>query len=138
MKVLAMIVVPIGAMLGASSLVAAQDDALRAARDLYASAAYEEALVELARVESAAPAMTRDTDVYRTFCLFALGRAAEAQAAAESLVRRDPTLSIDQFPDASPRIAAMFASVRRRVCGESASCSTLWSKSAPRTRHWRT
>jgi TonB family protein len=125
MKVLAMIVV----LMGTASLVAAQDDPLRTARDLYATAAYEEALVELARVESAAstpatstttspttlPTTVRDTDAYRTFCLFALGRAAEAQAVAESLVRKDPTLSIDEFPDASPRIAAMFASVRRRV-----------------------
>jgi TonB family protein len=113
MKVLAMIVV----LMGTASLVAAQDDPLRTARDLYASAAYVEALAELARVESAdsTPAMSRDTDAYRTFCLVALGRAAEAQAAAESLVRKDPTLSIDEFPDASPRIAAMFASVQRRV-----------------------
>jgi TonB family protein len=125
MRVLATIVVLMGAVLGAASLVAAQDDPLRTARDLYASAAYVEALAELARVESAASTPTttpmitsttrRDTDAYRTFCLFALGRATEAQTAAESLVRRDPTLSIDQFPDASPRIAAMFASVRRRV-----------------------
>jgi TonB family protein len=113
MKVLAMIVV----LMGVASLAATQDDPLRTARDLYASAAYVEALAELARVESAAPTPTtaRDTDAYRTFCLVALGRATEAQAVAESLVRRDPTLSIDQFPDASPRIATMFASVRRRV-----------------------
>jgi len=117
MKVLAMIVV----LMGTASLVAAQDDPLRTARDLYASAAYVEALAELARVESAAPTpatsstRARDTDAYRTFCLVALGRAAEAQAVAESLVRKDPTLSIDEFPDASPRIAAMFASVQKRV-----------------------
>jgi TonB family protein len=117
MKVLAMIVV----LMGTASLVAAQDDPLKTARDLYASAAYAEALAELARVESAAstsatsPTTARDTDAYRTFCLVALGRTAEAQAVAESLVRRDPMLSIGQFPDAAPRIATMFASVQRRV-----------------------
>jgi len=113
MRVLAIIVV----LIGAASLAAAQDDPLRTARELYASAAYQEALTELARVDSGAPtpATMRDTAAYRTFCLVALGRSAEAQAAAESLVRRDPTLSLDQFPDASPRIAEMFASVRRRV-----------------------
>jgi TonB family protein len=120
MRVLATTVV-LGTVLGAASLVPAQDDSLRAARDLYASAAYVEALAELARVESAATSSTtsstarRDAEAYRTFCLVALGRDTEAQGLAESLVRRDPTLSIDQFPDASPRIAAMFASVRRRV-----------------------
>jgi hypothetical protein len=113
MKALATIL----ALMGAASLSAAQDDPLKTARDLYASAAYVEALAELARVESAAstPATARDTDAYRTFCLFALGRDAEARAAAESFVRKDPTLSIDQFPDASPRIVALFASVRKGV-----------------------
>jgi len=121
MRVLALIAVLMGAVLGAESLVSAEDDPLTTARDLYASAAYVEALAELARVESAAsspttsPTARRDADAYRTFCLFALGRTTEAQAAAESLVRRDPTVSIDQFPDASPRIAEMFVSVRRRV-----------------------
>jgi len=124
MKVLAT-TLAVAATLGAPARVAAQDDPLKIARDLYASAAYVEALTELARVESAAstPATTlattsatrRDTDAYRTFCLVALGRDTEAQAAAESVVRRDPTVSIDQFPDASPRIVAMFATVRRRV-----------------------
>jgi TonB family protein len=114
MRVLATIVVLV--MAGAASH-AAEDDPLSAARDLYASAAYVEALAELARVESSAPtpATTRDAGAYRTFCLVALGRAGEAEAAAELLVRKDPTLSLDRFPDASPRIAAMFASVRRRV-----------------------
>lgn len=102
-------------LIGASSVVVAQDP-LSAARDLYASAAYAEALAELARVESTAtPATKRDADAYRTFCFVALGRDTEAQALAESLVRRDPMLSIDQFPDASPRIADMFAAARRRV-----------------------
>jgi TonB family protein len=115
MRALAMIIV----LTGAPSVVVAQD-ALSVARDLYASAAYAEALAELARVESTAPepATKRDADAYRTFCLVALGRDTEAQALAESLVRSDPALSIDQFPDASPRIAAMFASVRRRVLPE--------------------
>jgi len=103
---------------GVAARATAQDDPLKTARDLYESAAYVEALTELARVESAASTRAttmRDTGAYRTFCLVALGRDTEAQAAAESVIRRDPTLSIDQFPDASPRIAAMFETVRRRV-----------------------
>jgi len=99
------------------SVVTAQDDPLRTARDLYASAAYEEALAELARVESSpeTPATMRDKDAYRVFCLVALGRAVEAQERAESLVRSNPLLSVDQFPDASPRIATIFTAVQRRV-----------------------
>ena len=99
------------------SVVTAQDDPLRTARDLYASAAYEEALAELARIESSpeTPATMRDKDAYRVFCLVALGRAVEAQERAESLVRSNPLLSVDQFPDASPRIATIFTAVQRRV-----------------------
>src|SRR5215470_4557655 len=114
-RVLATTVV-LGATLVTAARVAAQEDPLKTARDLYASAAYVEALTELARVPATSTLATmRDTDAYRTFCLVALGRDTEAQAAAESLVRRDPTVSIDQFPDASPRIAAMFTTVRRLV-----------------------
>lgn len=104
-------------LLTTASVATGQNDPLKAARELYASAAYTEALAELARVESGtpSPSTARDSDAYRTFCLIALGRDAEARAVAESLVRKDPTLSIDQFPDASPRIATMFVDVRRRV-----------------------
>ena len=107
----------IGALLMMPSVVTAQDDPLRTARDLYASAAYEEALAELSRVESSpeTPATMRDKDAYRVFCLVALGRAVEAQERAESLVRSNPLLSVDQFPDASPRIATIFTGVQRRV-----------------------
>jgi TonB family protein len=104
------------ALLVTPSVASAQDDPLRTARDLYASAAYEEALAELTRVgSSGATPKTPEIDAYRAFCLVALGRAGEAQAVAEALVRVDPLLSIDRFPDVSPRIATMFAAVRRRV-----------------------
>jgi TonB family protein len=94
----------------------AQDDPLQAARELYESAAYEEALSELARVKSTvtAPDAAREADRYRAFCLVALGRTAEAEELAESLVRRDPMMTVDRL-DASPRIEAIFATVRKRV-----------------------
>jgi TonB family protein len=94
----------------------AQDDPLTTARDLYAAAAYDEALAELAHVGSGAPpAALRETQAYRAFCLIALGRAAEAETVAESLVRTNPMIAVDQYPDASPRIVAMFSAVRKRV-----------------------
>jgi TonB family protein len=96
--------------------VAAQDDSLTTARDLYASAAYEEALTQLARTDSiVSPAALRDRAAYRAFCLVALGRVAEAQTIAESLVRADPLFSVEQYPDVAPRIAALFGEVRARV-----------------------
>jgi len=96
---------------------AAQDDPLRTARDLYASAAYEEALSELARVRSAAASSVdtaRETDAYRAFCLVALGRNQEAEVVVETLVRTDPMLALD-LRDASPRIEELFVSARKRV-----------------------
>jgi hypothetical protein len=69
------------AMLAAGVAANAQDDPLSTARDLYVSAAYEEALSELTRVGSSAPtaAAAREMDAYRAFCLVALGRTAEAE-----------------------------------------------------------
>ena len=95
---------------------AGQEDPLRTARDLYASAAYEEALSELTRVGSGAAAAgaARQADAYRAFCLVALGRNSEAEAVAEALVRTDPTGAVD-LREASPRIEEMFATVRRRM-----------------------
>ena len=95
---------------------AGQEDPLRTARDLYASAAYEEALSELTRVGSGAAAAgaARQADAYRAFCLVALGRNSEAEAVAEALVRTDPMGAVD-LREASPRIEEMFATVRRRM-----------------------
>jgi len=95
---------------------AAQDDSLTTARDLYASAAYEEALTQLARTDGiVSPAVLRDREAYRAFCLVALGRVDEAQTTAESLLRADPLFSVEQYPDVAPRIVALFGDVRARV-----------------------
>jgi TonB family protein len=53
-------------------------------------------------------------DQYLAFCLFALGRTAEAESVAEALIRRDPLLHLDENA-AAPRIEEMFTSVRRRL-----------------------
>jgi len=100
----------------ASSLTADQNP-LDAAKSLYASAAYEEALTTLSRLNdsaSSAPAELRQVDEYRAFCLYALGRTAEAESVAESLIRREPLAKLDAA-DASPRLEAMFAGVQKRV-----------------------
>src|SRR2546430_1667070 len=99
----------------AAMTLSGQEDPLRTARDLYASAAYEEALAELTRVRGGAAAAdaARESDAYRAFCLVALGRTGEAEAVAEALVRKDPMTAVD-LRDASPRIEEMFANVRRR------------------------
>jgi len=101
--------------LALSGTLAAQDP-LSAARDLYAAASYEEALVMLTGLRDRNPAMTmvEQVDQYRAFCLFALGRNAEAQKVAEGLISKNPLLQLDRA-DASPRITAMFSDVRRTM-----------------------
>jgi TonB family protein len=100
---------------GAAATGAAAQDPLSAAKELYASAAYEEALSALTSVkEHSAPEVVHQVDQYRAFCFLALGRNAEAESAAESAIRKDPLTPLDPA-DASPRIEAMFTLVRKRL-----------------------
>jgi protein TonB len=95
--------------------VARAADDLSAARDLYASAAYEEALAALNHMR-AAGAPTTDAFVveqYRAFCLLALGRGPEAQSSIEALVVADPLYQPSS--EVSPRVRTAFSDVRRRL-----------------------
>jgi TonB family protein len=94
------------------AIAAPAQDLLDEARNLYASAAYEDALAVLNRLDKATP-VTEQADQYRAFCLFALGRTAEAKAVAEALVQKNPFIEVDG--DASPRIVAMFTSTRQQM-----------------------
>jgi TonB family protein len=92
-------------------------DSLTAAKDLYASAAYEDALSTLTRLTEgggAAPDIARQVDEYRAFCLYALGRTGEAESVAETMIRREPMMKLDS-PDVSPRLEVMFSTVRKRL-----------------------
>jgi hypothetical protein len=94
---------------------AAEQDSIAAARDLYASAAYEDALAVLNRLpESGRPADEANSiEQYRAFCLLALGRTAEAEHAIEMVVASEP--SYRPATDLSPRVRNAFSDVRRRV-----------------------
>jgi tetratricopeptide (TPR) repeat protein len=93
----------------------AAQDPISAAKELYAGAAYAEALAALNTVKARSePEVARQADEYMAFCLLALGRTSEAESAAEAAIRRDPLADIDAR-DASPRIEAMFAQVRKRL-----------------------
>src|SRR6476469_4098250 len=93
----------------------AEQESIAAARDLYASAAYEDALAVLNKMPSAGrPAEeTRAIEQYRAFCLLALGRTAEAEHAIETVVAADPNYR--PSADLSPRVRTAFTDVRRRV-----------------------
>src|SRR5687767_10745126 len=92
-------------LLGAAVPLRAQDRALgsgsavrdgsnvAAARDLYASARYDEALAVLNGLlggDRLSSAELKTIEQYRSLCLLALGRADEAEAAIASVVTADP------------------------------------------------
>jgi len=89
------------------------EDGLRAAKELYASAAYEDALSALERIDRS-DSTAREVDEYRAFCLYALGRHDEAERVAEALVRTDPLAPLNEG-ETSPRIAVMFRAVQKRL-----------------------
>src|SRR5215471_10568164 len=92
----------------------ADQDSVATARDLYASAAYEDALAVLNRLPAGRPAEeARAIDQYRAFCLLALGRTSEAERAIESVVAAEPMYR--PTTDLSPRVRAAFSDVRKRV-----------------------
>ena len=95
---------------------AAQDADLSKARDLYASAAYDDALTVLNRMRASdhPASQSRAIEQYRAFCLLALGRAADAEQAIEAVVAAEPSFQPGDG-DASPRIRTAFTTVRRRM-----------------------
>jgi hypothetical protein len=105
----------IGFVLAAAAAGLAAQDPLGAAKDLYASAAYDDALSTLSRMDggSIAPEIAREVDQYRAFCLYALGRTREADSVAESMIRKAPLAELGA--DASPRLEMMFTDVRKRL-----------------------
>jgi TonB family protein len=93
-----------------------EGNTLAAARDLYAAAAYEDALVILNQLSerSNGPEEERAIQQYRAFCLLALGRNADAEQAIAAVVAVQPRY-LPTDADVSPRIRSTFAEVRRRV-----------------------
>jgi hypothetical protein len=95
----------------------AKDSSLGAARDLYASARYDEALAvlnDLRPSEGNATTDRRSIEQYRSLCLLALGRGNEAEDAIAQVVTADPAY-LPNETDASPRVRAAFSDVRRKL-----------------------
>jgi len=104
------------ALLAPGRVEAQESGDLAAARDLYASAAYDDALAVLNRLRARDhPAQqSRAIEQYRAFCLLALGRASDAEQAIEAVVAAEPTY-LPSDSDASPRVRSAFTTVRRRM-----------------------
>lgn len=95
---------------------AAPQDSIAAARDLYTTADYREALAMLTRLRPVAtePADARAIEQYRAFALIALGQTAEAELTVERIALIDPTWTLPAG-EAPPRIATLFAQARERA-----------------------
>jgi TonB family protein len=108
----------VAVLLAVSPLGAARQDSMVVARELYATAAYDEALAMLDRLRAAAPAAataeSRTIEQFRAYCLFALNRTTDAEKAVETVVSIDPTWEIADT-EAPPRIVALFTRVRARA-----------------------
>jgi TonB family protein len=100
--------------IGAATQASAQD-ALGAARELYAAAAYEDALDVLNRAsQSSAEIGGGDADVLKAFCLLALRREEEARLTIHGVITERPTY-MPAEEEASPRIRGAFREVRQRL-----------------------
>lgn len=119
----------ITACLGAPAF-AQQGSPLAAARDLYASARYDEALTVLNGISRGGEATDRKSvEQYRSLCLLALGRGNEAENAIAAVVTVDP-LFVPAESDASPRVRAAFSEVRQRLLPEIAAARYKAAKEA--------
>jgi hypothetical protein len=85
---------------------------LTSVRDLYAAAAYAEALEVLGAIEGADN--TEVVEQYRALCLLGLGRTADAEQALERIVTRYPLYKVPAA-DVSPRLVTLYHDVRRRA-----------------------
>jgi hypothetical protein len=92
----------------------ATDETLAQAKELYAAAAYDEALAVLDRLDAGTPpSESRTIAEYRVFCLLALDRRKDAHAQIENILRADPSFTLSD--QASPRIRNIFGELRNEA-----------------------
>ncbi len=130
-RLIQLAVVSVVIFLGCACLAAAQDS-LAAARQLYGSASYDEALAMLDRLKTSgagASGEARAIEQYRAFCLLALGRQGDAERAMEVVIAADPSFRPDEA-EVSPRVQAAFRDVRKRLIPALAQQRYLAAKSA--------
>ncbi len=121
------------ALLCAALPAEAQDASLVHAKRFYESADYEEAL----KVLESAPGVRTNLEAaaYRVFCLFALGRATEAKAGVESIVKSDPLFRVSD-EQASPRLRSFFDDARKPLLPEAARAMYSKAKAAFDRKDW--
>jgi hypothetical protein len=100
--------------IGFSVGVRGEDDALARAKQLYRTAAYDEALALLDGLSEGGPSDNLEINEYRVFCLVALDRKEDARSAIAALVAANPSYQLSEA-QASPRVLAVFKDVRRSL-----------------------
>lgn len=90
-------------------------DPLAAARQLYASAEYENALSLLdgLAIGSYSREDRQAVELYRALCLLAVGRRGDAERVIETMIAQDPFYR--PADDLSPRMRSAFSDARKRV-----------------------
>jgi tetratricopeptide (TPR) repeat protein len=109
---LRIVAVMLAAVLIGTAVKAAAGDRLAEALRLYDDAMYTGALEVLDQIAIEQP--SPDVHQYRALCFIALGRSDAAERAMSDIVAADPFFALDAEA-ASPRVAAQFAAVRRRL-----------------------
>ena len=107
---------------------------LNAAKDLYASARYDEALSVLNGLRIGESVDRKSVEQYRSLCLLALGRASEAETAIAAVVTADPTYRPGESE--APRVRATFTDVRKRLLPEIATARYQAAKAAYDRKEW--
>jgi tetratricopeptide (TPR) repeat protein len=110
--VIVAVLIAAGPALGAGQ----PEESLTAARELYATAAYRDALAMLDALKARRPTGDEAIEVekYRVFCLLALGRTTDAQEAIVAILAARPGFRLAE-EDVSRRIVAAFDETRRRT-----------------------
>lgn len=115
---------------GLSTSVSADDAQLDRAKELYRSAAYDEALGVLDSIRATAPSTeTLEVSEYRVFCLVALDRKDEARNAIAALISANPFYELSEA-QASPRVRAVFSEVRKSLLPSLVQSAYAQAKSA--------
>lgn len=90
-------------------------DTLAAARQLYASAEYDDALKLLDRLSdgTSSDEDQQSIELYRSLCLLAVGRQQDAERSIETIILRDPLYR--PADELSPRMRSAFSDAKKRV-----------------------
>ena len=123
----------LGSMLMAFALATAApvyaEDSLDAARQLYAAAAYDDALAMLNRLHGSSDAALPELEQERALCFLALNRVPDAERASTSVVQANPLYLPD--PEAvAPRVRTAFRDVRARLLPELARATFARARSS--------